>query len=42
MNHVLMGGSWGSYPGFCRIDARYVDNPFFATTYWGFRVMRQG
>lgn len=39
LHRALMGGSWSSYPGFCRIDARYSDNPAFATTYWGFRVV---
>lgn len=39
VQRVLMGGSWRSYPGFCRINARYSDNPASATTYWGFRVV---
>jgi formylglycine-generating enzyme required for sulfatase activity len=40
LHYILMGGSWSSYPGFCRIDARYKDNPAFATPYWGFRIVK--
>ncbi len=41
-HHPLKGGSWSSYPGFCRIDALYQESPAFATTYWGFRALRSG
>ncbi|NJL55119.1 formylglycine-generating enzyme family protein [bacterium] len=35
---ALRGGSWRSYPGFLRVDARYSSYPYLANNYWGFRL----
>ncbi|MFP4322699.1 MAG: SUMF1/EgtB/PvdO family nonheme iron enzyme [Anaerolineales bacterium] len=39
-HYPLLGGSWASYPGFCRINARFYEAPSFQTTYWGFRMLQ--
>jgi formylglycine-generating enzyme required for sulfatase activity len=37
---VLRGGSWDSYPGFCRSADRIRGGPAFRSDYTGFRVAR--
>ena len=35
---LLRGGSWGSYPGYCRSAYRSDRHPDFQRNYVGFRV----
>jgi formylglycine-generating enzyme len=38
-DHVLRGGSWGSFEGNCRSATRYSSPPAYADRYIGFRVV---
>jgi len=38
-SHILRGGSWFTPSSYCTVSFRYIDNPHYRTSEYGFRVV---